>query len=82
MADEAAPPENQPDEASSPDEGITTKVSPWPVAETVSRLTAAAAAQGLIVFAVIDQSAAARDVGLELRETTLVIFGSPRPEPP
>ena len=65
-------------EASSTEEGITTKASPWPVAETVSRVTAAAAARGLKVFAVIDQSAAAREVGLELRETTLVIFGSPQ----
>jgi uncharacterized protein (DUF302 family) len=30
------------------------------------------------VFAVIDQSEEARSVGLELRDTTLVIFGSPR----
>ena len=30
------------------------------------------------VFAVIDQSAAAREAGLELRETTLVLFGSPQ----
>jgi uncharacterized protein (DUF302 family) len=29
------------------------------------------------LFAVIDQRAEAREVGLELRETTLVIFGSP-----
>jgi uncharacterized protein (DUF302 family) len=29
------------------------------------------------VFAVLDQAAEARQVGLELRDTTLVIFGSP-----
>ena len=29
------------------------------------------------LFAVIDQSAEARQVGLSLRETTLVTFGSP-----
>ena len=29
------------------------------------------------VFSVIDQSAQARAVGLQLRETTLVLFGSP-----
>ena len=34
-------------------------------------------AKGMKLFAVIDQSAAAREVGLTLRETTLVIFGSP-----
>ena len=31
----------------------------------------------MTLFAAIDQSAAARHVGLELRDTTLVIFGSP-----
>jgi uncharacterized protein (DUF302 family) len=29
------------------------------------------------VFAVIDQRAAAREAGLDMRDTTLVIFGSP-----
>ena len=33
--------------------------------------------KGIRLFAVIDQSAAARDAGLELRETVLVIFGNP-----
>jgi uncharacterized protein (DUF302 family) len=40
-------------------------------------LTGIISAKGLKVFAVIDQSAEARQVGLSLRETTLVIFGSP-----
>jgi uncharacterized protein (DUF302 family) len=56
---------------------ITTKISPRPVADTVTRLTGILAAKGMKVFAVIDQSAAASEVGLTLRETTLVIFGSP-----
>src|SRR5580658_7177122 len=56
---------------------ITTKVSPRSVAETTSRLTGILTAKGLKVFAVIDQSAEASAVGLELRETTLVMFGNP-----
>ena len=61
-----------------PDEaGIVTKLSPRSVPETVARLTDMLAARGMTVFAVIDQAAAARAVGLELRETTLVIFGNP-----
>jgi len=59
-------------------EGIVTKVSPWSVADTVSRLSALVTAKGLKLFAVIDQSREAKDVGLELRDTTLVIFGSPQ----
>ena len=56
---------------------VITKVSPRSVAATVSRLTGILAAKGLKVFAVIDQSEEARQAGLRLRATTLVIFGSP-----
>ena len=56
---------------------ITTKISPRSVTETVSRLTGILTAKGLKVFAVIDQRAEASAVGMELRETTLVLFGNP-----
>ncbi|HEY0932802.1 MAG TPA: DUF302 domain-containing protein [Trebonia sp.] len=56
---------------------VTTKLSPRPVAATVSRLTGILAAKGMKVFAVIDQAEQARQAGLPLRETTLVIFGNP-----
>ncbi len=54
-----------------------TKASPRSAADTVSRLLGLLGAKGLKVFAVIDQQAEARAVGLELRETTLVVFGNP-----
>jgi uncharacterized protein (DUF302 family) len=57
--------------------GIITKLSPRPVADTVSHLTDMIAANGMKLFAVIDQSAEAAGAGLQLRDTTLVIFGSP-----
>jgi uncharacterized protein (DUF302 family) len=56
---------------------VTTKVSPRPVPDTVSRLTGILSAKGMKVFAVIDQSAEARGAGMALRDTTLVIFGNP-----
>jgi uncharacterized protein (DUF302 family) len=56
---------------------IVTKISPRPVTGTISRLTELLQATGLKLFAVIDQRAEALQAGLELRETTLVIFGSP-----
>jgi len=59
------------------DPGIVTKISPRPVAETVTRLTDLLGAKGLKVFAVIDQSDEARQAGLGLRDTTLVLFGNP-----
>ena len=57
--------------------GVITKLSPLPVAGTVAKLTGLLSAKGVRLFAVIDQSAEARQAGLRLRETTLVIFGSP-----
>ena len=56
---------------------IVTKNGPWTVEETVSRLEAEIAAKGLELFAVIDHSGAARAHGLQLRETKVVVFGSP-----
>ena len=58
-------------------ESVVVKVSPWSVEETVSRLSAVVAARGMKVFAVIDHSGEAEAVDLELRDTKLVIFGSP-----
>lgn len=57
--------------------GIVTKVSPRSITETVTRLTELLEARSLKVFAVIDQADEARRVGLQLRPTVLVIFGSP-----
>jgi uncharacterized protein (DUF302 family) len=59
------------------DDGAVTKVSTRTVAETVARFTGIAKAKGLRVFAVIDQAAEARQAGLELRDTVLVVFGNP-----
>jgi uncharacterized protein (DUF302 family) len=56
---------------------VVTKISPRPVTGTVARLTDLLAARGMKLFAVIDQSAEAQQVGLPLRGTTLVLFGSP-----
>jgi uncharacterized protein (DUF302 family) len=56
---------------------IVTKLSPRSVADTVAKLTGMISAKGMKLFAVIDQSAEARQAGLSLRETTLVIFGNP-----
>ena len=56
---------------------ITTKASPRSTKETVARLTDLIDARGMKLFAVIDQAEEARNVGLQLRPTTLVIFGNP-----
>jgi uncharacterized protein (DUF302 family) len=57
--------------------GIVIKLSPWSVDDTVSRLAAVIAAKGLKLFVTIDHSGEAEASGLELRDTKVVIFGSP-----
>ena len=57
--------------------GIITKDSPLAIGATIAKLTGLLHARGMKIFAVIDQSAEARDAGLELRPTTLVVFGNP-----
>lgn len=57
---------------------VVTKLSPWSVTDTVARLSEIATAKGLKLFAVIDHSGEAEAVGLELRDTKVVIFGSPQ----
>lgn len=54
------------------------KASRYGYAETVSRLTTGIAAAGNVLFATIDQAAAAERVGLTLRPTTLLVFGNPK----
>jgi uncharacterized protein (DUF302 family) len=56
---------------------VVTKLSPRSVADTVARMKDLLAAKNQKVFSVIDQRAEAQAVGLDLRDTTLVIFGSP-----
>jgi hypothetical protein len=59
------------------DADVVTRTSNGTVAETVARIEAVVAAKGLKLFAVIDHSGEAHAAGLELRETRVVIFGSP-----
>ncbi len=56
---------------------IVTKLSPWSVTDTVARLSAIVAAKELKLFAVVDHSGEAESLGLKLRDTKVVIFGSP-----
>jgi uncharacterized protein (DUF302 family) len=57
--------------------GVVTKVSPRSFADTVARLQELLAEKNVKLFSVIDQRAEARGTGLDLRDTTLVIFGNP-----
>jgi uncharacterized protein (DUF302 family) len=58
--------------------GIVHEPSHFSVAVTIARLTEAIEKAGAKVFAVIDHSGEADEAGLRLRDTKVVIFGSPR----
>jgi uncharacterized protein (DUF302 family) len=60
------------------DHGLKTLASAFSVRETIDRVGRIATARGLVVFARIDHAAGARQVGMPLRPTELVLFGHPR----
>jgi uncharacterized protein (DUF302 family) len=57
---------------------VVTKPSPRSVDDTVARLVELVADRGMKLFTVIDHSGAAREVGLQLRDTKVVILGAPK----
>jgi uncharacterized protein (DUF302 family) len=60
----------------SPD-GVVTKTAAGSVAEVAAKFREILDQKGVMVFAAIDQAAAARTAGLTLRDTVLIIFGNP-----
>ncbi len=61
-----------------PDNGLVSKPSRHSVDETVERLTGILRARGVALFALVDHGGEAARVGLSMRPTKLLIFGSPR----
>jgi uncharacterized protein (DUF302 family) len=58
--------------------GLVRVESRYSVDETVQRLRSVFSEKGMQIFAVIDHSGEAEKVGLEMRPTKVVIFGSPK----
>jgi uncharacterized protein (DUF302 family) len=58
--------------------GIIDVSSRYSVPETLTRLRAILKEKGITVFALIDHSGEAQKVGLTMRPTQLLIFGSPK----
>jgi uncharacterized protein (DUF302 family) len=58
--------------------GLLQVASVRSVDETVDRLKAILAERGLQVFALVDHSGEAEKVGMKMRPTKLLIFGSPK----
>ncbi|GAM63064.1 putative inner membrane or exported protein [Vibrio ishigakensis] len=59
-------------------DGIITVKSAHDVNTTVDNLEKALESKGMKVFAVIDHSAGAKSVGIDLKPTELVVFGNPK----
>jgi uncharacterized protein (DUF302 family) len=59
-------------------EGLTTIESQFTSEETIKRIEADIEAQGMKIFARVDHSRLAAEVGLKLPPTTLILFGNPR----
>jgi len=59
-------------------EGLTTVPSNFEPNATMNRLEAELRARGISIFARIDHAAGAREAGLELRPTEVIIFGNAR----
>ena len=55
-----------------------TKLSRYSFDDTVRRLSEAIVKAGNTIFATIDQRVAAQSAGLDLRPTTLIVFGNPK----
>jgi len=64
--------------ASTADNGIVQTPSNHSVDETVNRLKGILQAKGLTLFALVDHSGEAAKVGMKMRPTKLLIFGSPK----
>ena len=60
------------------DRGIIDTPSNHSVDETVEKLKRTLQAKGVTIFAIVDHSGEAETVGLKMRPTKLVIFGSPK----
>jgi uncharacterized protein (DUF302 family) len=58
--------------------GIVSQLSPYAVSETIDRLITILQAKDITIFARIDQQVEAEKVGLNLRPTQLLLFGSPK----
>ena len=61
-----------------PGNGLFEVASPHTVDETVNRLESILAERGVRMFALIDHSGEAAKIGMKMRPTKLVIFGSPK----
>ena len=61
-----------------PSSGLIEVSSRYRFSETIERLTTAFTEKGMKIFAVVDHSGEAEKVGLKMRPTKVLVFGSPK----
>jgi uncharacterized protein (DUF302 family) len=60
------------------EQGVVTVLSKYPAEQTVSRLESMLKDKGMTIFGKIDHAAQARQAGMQLAPSTLLIFGNPK----
>jgi uncharacterized protein (DUF302 family) len=63
--------------AQTADNGVRRVKSAYSMDESIARVKADIAAKGILFFQEIDQSALAKKAGIDLRRSTLLVFGNP-----
>jgi uncharacterized protein (DUF302 family) len=66
-----------PDFAAAASNGVVKVKSGYSVEETVARIKSDVAEKGIKLFDVIDQAKLAKDAGVDLKPSTLIVFGNP-----
>jgi uncharacterized protein (DUF302 family) len=64
--------------AEAADSGLITKASLHGARQTIDRFEQAVRSKGWMVFAEVDHAAAAKEVGLDMKAGTVILFGNPR----
>jgi uncharacterized protein (DUF302 family) len=57
--------------------GIVKTKSAYPMQETIARITKDVETKGIKLFDVIDQAKLAKEAGVDIRPSTLIVFGNP-----
>lgn len=63
--------------SAAPGNGVVKAKSAYPMQETIDRITKDIAAKGIKLFDVIDQAMLAKDAGVDLKPSALIVFGNP-----
>ncbi len=64
-------------EAAAHEDGVVKAKSAYSMQETVDRITKDVETKGIKLFNVIDQAKLAKDAGVDIKPSTLIVFGNP-----